>query len=141
LGFDGPKTYRDLGFDVPDANVAGAAATAGDPTRRTGFQVGRGPLTLTVPGVRRDQTPTGALVVFNTYSFAETVPSVSVNGNPAVATAWPVGFSTYGWYSIAVPVPLDQVHDGDNTLTFTSDDWSTTVANISIILVAGAAVP
>jgi hypothetical protein len=141
LGFDGPKTYRDLGFDVPDANVPGAPATAGDPTRRVGFQIGRGPTTLTVPGVRRDQTPTGALVVLNTYSFGVTVPSVSVNGNAFVVPPLPPQFSTNGWETLAIPVPLDQVHDGTNTLTFTSGDSSTTIANISIILVAGAAVP
>ena len=141
LGFDGPKTYRDLGFDVPDANVPGGPAPAGDPTRRTGFQIGRGPTTLTVPGVFRNQTPTGAYVMFNTYSFADTVPSVSVNGNPAIAAPRPPGFTTFGWYSAAVPVPLDQVHDGNNTLTFTSGDSTTTIANISIILVAGSAVP
>jgi hypothetical protein len=141
LGCDGPKTYRDLGFDVPDANVPGASAPAGDPTRRVGYQIGRGPTTLTVPGVRRDQTPTGALVVLNTYSFGATVPSVSVNGNAFIDTPLPPQFSTYGWESLAIPVPLQQVHDGANTLTFTSADSSTTIANISIILVAGAAVP
>ena len=141
LGFDGPRTYRDLGFDVPDANVAGAATWRGDATRRAGFQVGSGPLTLTVPGVRRDQNPTGAVVVLNTYSFAATIPSVSVNGNPYINIAWPTSFTTNSWSSIAVPIPLDQVHDGTNTLTFTSADGSTTIANISIILVAASPVP
>ncbi|MGZ4738211.1 MAG: hypothetical protein ACXVLM_03055 [Ilumatobacteraceae bacterium] len=141
LGFDGPKTYRDLGFDVPDANVPGAISSRGDATRRVGFQVGTGPLTLTVAGVRRDQNPTGALIVLNTYSFAATVPSVSVNGNAPIDTAWPASFGTYAWYSLAIPIPLDQVHDGTNTLTFTSGDGSTTVANISIILVAASSVP
>jgi hypothetical protein len=141
LGFDGPKTYRDLGFDVPDANVPGASATAGDSTRRVGFKIGAGPVTLTTAPVRRDQTPTGAQVVFNTYSFGQTVPSVSVNGNPPIATAWPAGWTTYSWSSISVPVPLDQVHDGANTITFTSGDASTTIANISIILVAASPVP
>ncbi|HVE19831.1 MAG TPA: hypothetical protein VNB52_12125, partial [Ilumatobacteraceae bacterium] len=83
----------------------------------------------------------GALVLLNTYSFGATVPSVSVNGNPFIVTPLPPQFSTFGWETMAIPVPLEQVHDGTNTLTFTSGDGSTTIANISIILVAGAAVP
>jgi hypothetical protein len=141
LGFDGPKTYRDLGFDVADANVAGAAAPAGDPTRRVGYTIGTGPVTLTTASVRRDQTPTAAQVVLNTYSFAPTVPSISINGGPWIDTAWPTGWVTFNWSSISIPVPLDQVHDGPNTITFKSADPSTTVSNISIILVAASPVP
>ena len=141
LGFDGPKTYRDLAFDVPDANVAGALTWRGDATRRVGFQIGTGPVALTVPDVRREQPPTGALVVLNTYSFAQTIPSVSVNGNPYITTPWPAGLSSFAWYTLAIPVPLDQLHDGNNTLEFTSSDGSTTIANISLILVAASSVP
>jgi hypothetical protein len=141
LGFDGPKTYRDLGFDVPEPNVPGAPSPKDDATRRAGYQIGSGPVTLTVSGVRRDQTPTGAQVVLNTYSFAETVPSISINGNPYIDTRWPVGFETNGWFSISIPVPLDQVHDGTNTITFKSGDDSTTIANITLILVAASPVP
>ncbi|MGZ4766542.1 MAG: hypothetical protein ACXVH5_09885 [Ilumatobacteraceae bacterium] len=141
LGFDGPKTYRDLGFDVPDANVTGGPATAGDATRRVGFNIGVGPTALTTASVRRDQTPTGAQVVLNTYSFAQTIPSISINGNPYIVTPWPAGLPTYAWTSISIPVPLDQVHDGPNTITFVSGDPSTTVSNVSIILVAASAVP
>jgi hypothetical protein len=141
LGFDGPKTYRDLGFDVPEPGVAGNDAPHGDPTRRTGFLVGTGPTTLQVPGVRRDQTPTGALVVLNTYSYAKTIPSISINGNAYIDTPYPVGSESYFWQAIAIPVPVSQVKDGTNTITFKSADGSTTVSNISIILVAGAPVP
>jgi hypothetical protein len=141
LGFDGPKTYRDLGFDVPDANVAGDKATAGDSTRRVGFNIGLGPVNLTTASVRRDQTPTKAQVVFNTYSFAPTVPSISINGNAYIDTPWPAGWDTFFWSSISIPVPLDQVHDGPNTITFKSADPSTTISNISIILVAASPVP
>jgi hypothetical protein len=141
LAFDGPKTYRDLGFDVPDANVASKPSPDGDPTRRLGYQVGTGPITLSVSGVRRDQTPTGALVVLNTYSFGQTIPSISINGGPWIDTAWPSWGATFLWMSMAIPVPLNQIHDGTNTLTFKSGDGSTTIANISIILVAAAPVP
>ncbi|HEX2782534.1 MAG TPA: hypothetical protein VHN36_03040 [Ilumatobacteraceae bacterium] len=141
LGFDGPKTYRDLGFDVPEPGVPGEMTAHDDLTRRAGFNIGTGPITLEVKGVRRDQTPTGAQVVLNTYSFVETVPSISINGNSFIDTAWPVGFETYGWFSLSIPIPLDQVRDGTNSITFKSGDGSTTIANISIILVAASPVP
>jgi hypothetical protein len=141
LGFDGPRTYRDLGFDVADANVPGNPPFAGDPSVRVGYQVGTGPMSFPVAGVRHDQTPTGAIVVFNFYSFGQAVPSVSVNGNAPVATAWPSSWASYAWNSIAVPIPLAQVHDGTNTITFTSPEGSMTVANISLILIAGAPIP
>jgi hypothetical protein len=137
LGFDGPKTYRDLGYDVPEPNVPGGVTFAGDTTRRIGFSIGSVPVPLLVPGVHSVQTPTGALVVFNTYSFDPATPSISVNGN-AFINSPSVGSD---WQSIAVPVPLDQIHDGTNTITFKATGDATVVANISIILVAGAPVP
>ena len=117
------------------------ARANGDPTINTGFFVGNGPITLAVSGVRRDQTPTGALVVLNTYSFATVIPSVSINGGPWIDTPWPYDAQTYSWRSLAIPVPLDQIHDGTNTLTFKSGDGSTMITNISIILVNASPVP
>ena len=139
LGFDGPKTYRDLGFDVPDANVAGAASfVIGDPTRRVGYLVGSG-VTLSVTGVHHVQQPTAALVVFNAWAYVPINPSISLNGGPWIDT--PFVFAETGWQSLAVPVPLDQVRDGSNTIAFKSSDGGTVVANISLIIVAGAPVP
>ena len=141
LGFDGPKTYRDLGFDVRDANLPGDPSEHGDATVLTGYRVGTGPTTLSTASVFRTQTPTGALVVLNSLSFAATVPSISINGGPFIDTPWPPENRPSYWEAYAIPIPLDQVHDGVNTITFKSSDFSTTVANISIILVAGAPVP
>ena len=106
-------------------------------------------VTLNTDPVFRRQTPTGAIVTFNSYSFDPVLPSVSVNGNaahrqslavqgqPAVRERcqWLLGRSY--WMS----VPLEQVHDGVNTLTFTTSGGSAWVANVNVILVAGAPVP
>ena len=136
LGFDGPKTYRDLGFDVPDANI-----DKGDTTEE-GFRVGVGPISLTTAAVRRDQTPTAAQVVLNTYSFVAVVPSISLdNGKSWIDTPWPYDAQTNSFRSLSIPVPLNLVHDGPNTILFKSGDWSTVIANVSLILVAGAPVP
>jgi len=141
LGFDGPKTYRDLGYDVADADVEGSSTNAQDPTRRVGYKVGKGPLNLEVHGVRRDQTPSAAQVVLNTYSYGAVIPSISINGGPWIDTAWPFDPQTYSWRSLSIPVPLDQVVDGDNTISFKSADRSTLITNASLILVAASPVP
>ena len=141
LGFDGPKTYRDLGFDAPDKNVEGGTSGAGDRTQTLGWLIRDNP-TLTVTGVNRVQAPTGALVVFNAYSFADVTPEVSVNGGPFIpVTERPTDNIQYSWRTFSIPVPVSSVVDGTNTLTFRSTEWSATVTNVSIILVAGAPVP
>jgi len=141
LGFDGPKTYRDLGFDVPDANIPSADTVNGDHTSSLGYFVGANPLSLTVEGVHRDQTPTGAQVVFNLATeVAATIPSISINGGPWIDTPWPPEWQTFSSRALSIPVPLDQVHDGTNTISLKSAG-SNVVANVSLILVAASPVP
>jgi hypothetical protein len=79
-------------------------------------------------------------VTFNFWGQAPIVPSVSVNGLPAHATAWPFDGATFTWRTIAVPVPFSEVHAGTNTLTF-SDPDNALVANANIALIAAAPVP
>jgi hypothetical protein len=154
LGFDGPKTYRDLSFDVHDAHqphaqlcdTNGQGVTKCWNAENEGYQM---PVTLSTDPVFRRQTPTGAIVTFNSYSWGAVLPSVSLNGGPAIANPWPYkpsagfndgdgGFSVRSYW---MTVPLDQVHDGVNTLTFTTTGGSAWVANVNLILVAGAPVP
>ncbi len=152
LAFDGPKTYRDLSFDVHDAHQPhaqlcdnGACYNA----ENEGYQIGNSPVTLSTDPVFRRQTPTGAIVTFNSYSWDPALPSVSVNGNPAIANPWPYkdspgfqnGSGGFSGRSYWMSVPLDQVHDGVNTLTFTTSGGQAWVANVNLILVAGAPVP
>jgi hypothetical protein len=157
LGFDGPKTYRDLSFDVHDAHAAhdpvcdtnGNGVTSCWPSENEGYGVGAGPVTLSTDPVFSRQTPTGAIVTFNSYSFDPVLPSVSVNGNAPIANPWPYkdspgfqgGNTGFALRSYWMSVPLDQVHDGVNTLTFTSTGSNAFVTNINLILVAGAPVP
>ena len=137
FGFDGPKTYRDLGFDVPDNTTRPDANST-----NTGYLISTGPMTLTVTGVHHDQTPTAAQIVFNYWNVDTTVPTISINDNPPITTPGPFAASdTWLWKTISVPIPLNQTHDGNNTITFTSTDGRTIVTNISLILVAAATVP
>jgi hypothetical protein len=142
LGFDGPKTYRDLSFDVLDKNDGPDA----DGRYNEGWVVGKEGVSLKTLPVYRKQTPTSALVTFYYYSFAAAdIPSISINGHTPVNTAWPFAGNTdsdgYFPRSLAVPVPLADVTDGVNTITFKAKDGSTSVANVNLILVAGAPVP
>lgn len=144
LGFDGPKTYRDLGFDVPDVNdhdVRNDEEGLPVGSMLTGFSVNSTPITLTVNGVHSDQPPTAAQVVVSTGQFETKLPSISVNNGPWIDTPWPYDAQTFSRRALSIPVPLDQIHDGTNTISFKSDDPNTTINNVSLILVAGARVP
>ena len=55
-------------------------------------------------------------------------------------TTWPFDSATFGWRTIAVPVPLSEVVDGANTISFTSVD-ETVISNVNVILIAGSPVP
>ncbi len=138
LAFDGPKTYRDLGYDVPEANERNGAATS------LGYSVGS-PKTLNVAGnVTWGPNTTGAQIVFNYWVSGTAVPSVSLNGNEFIDTPNPFAADglSFMWRSISIPIPsLSQVHSGANSITFKSTDGSTVVANISLIMVHGAEVP
>ena len=134
LGFDGPTPYRDLSFDVPDANVP-----AGSNRLRLGYAVA-GPVSLNIDGVFRRQTPTGGLVTFNWFPYNASVPSFRINGRPWHYTAWPFDGTTFVWRTIGVTVPANETRDGTNTIELQSVD-ETVVSNINLILIAGAAVP
>jgi hypothetical protein len=139
VGFDGPKTYRDLSFDVPDANVANS-----DGSVSLGYLLNPGASrTFNVDGVfRRQQPQDQALATFGWFAFDQSVPSFSVNGGPEHTTAWPFDGLTNTERVIAVPIPLSEVHDGTNTITFTNGSGTATVVhNINLILVAAAPVP
>jgi hypothetical protein len=135
VGFDGPTPYRDLSFDAQDALVP-----IGTRAVQLGYLVTRSGKSIQVPGVTRRQTPTGAIVTFNWFPYTRSVPAVSVNGGPVHATKWPFDSMTYGWRTIAVPVPVSEIWNGTNTVKFTSTD-ETVISNVNIILIAGAPVP
>jgi hypothetical protein len=143
VGFDGPKTYRDFSFDVPDRLVPG-----GHPNGiNLGYPV-QGDITppviprLTVQGVHSDQTPTGALVTFNWWGDrAPQVPDVRVNGGPWHSTAWPFVELPGTWKTIAVPVPSAETQAGTNTIELRMPGSRAVVSNVNLILVAAGRVP
>jgi len=142
LGFDGPKTYRDLGFDVLYANVPGQNSIGGDPETNEGYIVGTTARSFTLPNVSWKQTPTKVKIVYNVYAhWAVGIPvtvSASLNGH-AFVTGKPTNAAAIDSYSIELPV--SDVVSGTNTLSLKSTDGATGISNISLILVAGASVP
>ena len=137
VAFDGPKTYRDLGFDVPDAHTPARVPNVS----QLGYNVEQKPVAFTIPGVYRKQPPTGALMVFNYFVCVNNiVPSFRVNGGPWHDTPSPYT-DQCGWRSIDVNVPVSEIRDGANAVEFKAATGWAVLTNISLILVAGAAVP
>jgi hypothetical protein len=75
------------------------------------------------------------------YSFDPIQLTISINGHEAVASEWRDTDVGFAWRSISIEVPLVDIVQGTNTLTFVSDSDKTVIANPSLIIVAGAPVP
>ena len=141
LGFDGPKTYRDLGYDVAYANVPGGTSINGEQEINVGYVVGggQGPRTFTLTGVDWAQTPTKAKVVFNAYTQSSDNQRVTVQLNGKT-----IGSTTIGQFapkSVAIDLPAGDAVKGTNKLTFDMPNGAGAITNASLIMVAGAPVP
>jgi hypothetical protein len=135
VGFDGPEPYRDMTFDVPDAGVRAGSGM------NLGYAVGAGVTTVTAPGVHWVHTPTQAYIGFNWYSWEPNVPRVRVNGGPWHETAWPFDGTSWVWRTIAVPVPMSEIRNGDNVIEMSMGGSGAAVANINVILINASPVP
>ncbi len=137
VGFDGPATYRDLAFDVTDANINKDVNTV-----QLGYEVGTSPLnTFQVNGVYRLKTPDSGLVTFSWLPTKTTVPSFSLNGGAWHDTAWPYPETlTYAWRTIDIAIPESEIKDGTNTIQFKNAE-NTVISNIDLILVNGSPLP
>jgi hypothetical protein len=132
VGFDGPTPYRDLTFDVQDAS----------PTQ-LGYVVHEEPTDLVAPGVYWLQEPTKSFVGLNWFPYEALVPSVRVNEGAWHDTPWPFADDeTFVWRTLAIPIPFEEIRDGDNTIEvkYAGGD-GTVVANVNIILIAASPVP
>jgi hypothetical protein len=149
FGFDGPVLPRDGVYDVPDNTVAGPSQQSGYGSPDTGFPtrdisyaipIG-GSKSFTLNGVTTANA-TGAVVVFDWSPFdQDTFPdmSVSVNGNTPVAipdTGRGINDNVRSDY---IPIPLSELHDGSNTLSFSDpqnklDGFGTDISNIDLIV-------
>jgi len=143
VGFDGPVLARDLGFDVLDNTDPGGTAQNGLPMNNLGYLIPAGQgqsLSLAVPNVHGTAGAVGALLELTYWPEAAQQLTYSVNGNAPHVFAWPFANTpTYVSQTVAMPVPLAEVHDGTNTVTISTSDTANgvTTANYDLIL-AGA---
>jgi hypothetical protein len=135
IGFDGPMLPRDLHLDVNDPLTPNADGSvnlgwyAPDPSSGT-------PLTLQIPGATDLAQAAGAIVTLNYFATATSDIMYRVNGNAWQTMTWPFpDNATYVWRTIAMPVPLTEVHAGTNTLDLQVTKGGATVANIDMVLV------
>jgi hypothetical protein len=134
FGFDGPVLQRDLGFDIPDQNGASGGSL--------GWKVPTGQkLTLQVANVHDVASAQAALFEFTWWALTQATWTISVNGNPPHVVPWQYGNElTFRSETLAVPIPVNELHDGTNSVTMSSTDsgqGGTSIANVDIIL-AGA---
>jgi hypothetical protein len=151
LAFDGPVEPRDLGFDIPDNTTPAGTAANGLPMTNLGYQVpNSGSLTLNVANVTGTANATAALITLTYWPLNPQTLTYSVNGNPPHQFPWPYTNDTNSivgptWVSqsVALPVPLTEIHDGTNTITLsTTDTNGVATANYDLILAgAGGTVP
>lgn len=144
FGFDGPKTYRDVTYDVPDALTA---SDEGAGWNGLGYRITTGTSRTLTTGqtvATPVQAPTACAVLFNANPTQGTVPDVQVNGHTVVHTAWP-GFEAQDILkAFDVVVPCSDVQYGvPNTITFkgTNPGQDIFVTNVDLLLVAAAPVP
>lgn len=136
FGFDGPVLPRDRGFDVPMNTAAGR----GPGSENTGWAGTPTLKTLPVDATSLANAKS-ALVEFNWFPYRQAVPTISVNGHASISTPWVFGDSvTYSWRTIAVPVPLGEVVQGQNSIAV-ENSLGGSVANFDLILVGAGGVP
>ena len=146
VAFDGPVLPRDLGFDILDNTVPGGSAENGLPMTNLGYPIQPGGnLTLNINGVHGVSLAKAALLELTYFPESDQSLTYSLNGNPPHIFAWPFGNApTYQSQTIAMPVPLNEIHDGTNTVTLSTSDLANGVntANFDLILAgAGGVVP
>ncbi len=139
VGFDGPKLYRDLTFDVPDANTPGSEGRTvlGYELKPNEVLTLRTALPVTV-----QQTPTAAYVTLNWSSFNRSVPEVRVNGGAWVQMPYPfaaddpAGF----WETVAIPISFSDVMLGARA-TIEFRGAQAVISNVNLTLINAAPVP
>jgi hypothetical protein len=147
VGFDGPILPRDLAFDVPDRLAPMSGIYAGLLNLGWGvFSNDAQPLSLTAQGVYNVDKATAALLTFNYYSENPPTLSYRLNGAGWHDLQWPFGacytqnnFVSCGSKTVAAPVPLAEVHTGDNIIEFKTSDASE-ISNVDLILVGAGGI-
>jgi len=142
LAFDGPVLPRDLGFDVADNTTPIGKAPSGQPMTNLAYPA---PSTFTLTNVHGVENAAGAIIVLNYSGTSQATLTYTVNGHqnsfdntPTINTATGSPSQT-----VAIPVPLDQVNDGTNTITMSVSQGGVAIGNVDLILLqaGGTVIP
>jgi len=141
VGFDGPVLPRDLTFDVVEPKTVNS-----DGTLRLGWSApSDATRAVQVLGVYNVAQAQGAAVLFTWSAYNPVVPSIRVNGGAWHGTAWPLNTLSWSWKTIAVPVPLAEIHTGTNTIEFKTADPTLgagiAIANVDLLLIGAGGAP
>jgi hypothetical protein len=137
FGFDGPVLTRDLTFDVPDS-LREYAGTMENGT--TGIQLGYGVgsrssvslKTMPVTAANIAAATQAGVLVYLWFTSPRSTLTFAVNGHQ-LREAWPFPASGQAAYTILMPVPLNDLVTGPNTIEFTSPAGMN-VANVNLWL-------
>jgi hypothetical protein len=142
VAFDGPAPYRDVSVAVLDRLTRN-----GDGTLNLGWDAApTSPAILTTLSVTAGQIAAataanrGALLMFN-FAYAPVATfQYTINGHAEIAPSpvFPLQDGTQ-WHSVALPVPFTDLVAGPQTIRI-SANRAITVANVNIVLIAGAPV-
>lgn len=144
VAFDGPVLRRDLGFDVLDNDKPGPRAKDGLPTVNLGYLVpDHRSLQLVIRHVTGVARASGSLLELTFWARRPQTLSYSFNADWRLRFPWPFGTQpTYVSETVAMPVPLSQLHDGTDTVRlWTSDPAGVVIANLDLILRGAGGLP
>lgn len=149
FGFDGPTLTRDLGVELPDNTGIIGTAENGLPLRDTGVMLSapNGSTTFSFSGsyaLGNVEGASNALLELNYYLTQTNVHlTYAANGHPShTVLAGGGDQTTWGWDTIALPIPPSELVDGSNTITFSADNGgSMPLANVDMILVGAGGPP
>jgi hypothetical protein len=129
VGFDGPVLPRDLAFDVADNTANGNDLGYFVPANSS--------QNLTATGVYNVSNAAAALLTFAFYEqSAPFTISYAINGH-AHSLAWPYPDTLIDTpRTLAIPLSLSEVQNGNNVITFSTGNYGLTVMNIDLIMVA-----
>lgn len=140
FGFDGPVLPRDLGVELPDNTqpIGADSANLGWTIPQAGSV-----LAQTFSGVSNVAGAQAALLEFTCYptTYPQSADSFAyaINGH-AAQTATPT-MGDFGQQTVALPVPLADLRDGDNVLTISDATERIDAANFDLILVGAGQQP
>ena len=145
FGFDGPVLTRDLGVELPDGLMPGGGSGStgnGAVTTNLGTIIPQtGSLQETFTGVTNSAGAQAVLLEFTAFPWmASDTYTYSLNGHASHTYQTPVS-TTFSEITLALPVPVSDITDGNNVLAISDNHENITAANVDLILAGAGGAP